>query len=158
MRFASAFCLAAAMILLLLPWHNCPILTSPMSGLEICAFNWSSGIVWDDPLGACILLLPGLYPFGLFVGLLAALVLPLSRRRAVVIGTSGGIGLAAMSMFYLQLCLGLPLLLQWFTVWFYLSHALCLVCVLLSVVEFRRAGKPRKGDQAWGCQQNEAIQ
>jgi hypothetical protein len=79
------------------------------------------------------------YPFLVVVGALCAIALPISSARAVYVG------LAALGALILLTCLYLHELwrnrpaIQDLTVWFYLSHAATLLCVIVCIHEYNQA-------------------
>jgi hypothetical protein len=149
MRIASALCLAAALALLLTPWYEITFLKPSgdgISGYELCRYAWQVRLDSLKPSDIILMALLGLYPFSLFTGIIFSLACRATRWRAAVVGVAAGLGLVALSTLFVHLFLiarDLGQLAFQINVWFYLSHALCLACLILSAIEFRR--KPSTG-------------
>jgi hypothetical protein len=143
MRSASVLCLAGALILLPIPWYETTFLstTESRTGLDVCLFFWQEQIRFMPPLTVVLIALCGIYPFVLIAGIVFSFVDRKSRRRAIVLGTAAAIGLAALTGLYFQCVLvkrDFGSLTVQFSVWYYLSHLLCLTCLILSAIEARR--------------------
>src|SRR5882724_8748139 len=111
------------------------------SGYHLCTYIWGKPLEGQRPFFIFQIVLLGLYPFALITGLIISLACNAIRRRAAFVAVAAGLGLVALSAFYVEIVLESREFVQFaFQIngWFYLSHALCLACLILSVVEFRK--------------------
>src|SRR5438477_132035 len=132
-RFAPAVLLAVALALWFLPW------VKDYSGFHIWQSIFETGNGPGDPVIITLQVVMAGYPLFLLCGTTAALGSSPSRWRAAFVGGSALLPLVALTGFYLYvLILEGPRMLAELTVWFYLSHAVTLGCVILSVREYTR--------------------
>ena len=133
MRFAPAVLLSVALVFWFLPWV--PNRTGFVFWLAL--FDIGNGS--QNPVGNSLQVLFAGYPLALLLGTIAALGTPLSSRWAVFVGISALVPLVTLTGIYLYLLILEPRGFHELTVWFYLSHATTLVCVILCIREYKRS-------------------
>jgi hypothetical protein len=140
MRLASALCLAGALCLLIAPLlaFTVPAQTSGTSGYELWTLVWRKRITEQNAGSTLVDLLLRFYPAFLFVGLVASSIRLRPRLRAILVGGSAMAASAALCALWLEVVVHQPRF-ETLTVWFYLSLALWLVCLILSAVEIKRS-------------------